>query len=129
MATLTINQLTDTATIRDTDSDIYETCASGGDEFANAPDTFVIVENAHNSASRTITFAAVKTTVSVEGYGKAIATASVTMVIDPSGNQPTGLIALPPIRFNDSSHKVQVTYSDSAADLKIAVFQLGVNRG
>ena len=127
MATLTVNQLTQTATIRDTTSDIFESCASGGDVMPNAPNTFAVFEN-KSGTSITVTFVAQNTTVDVEGYGTAIATASTTAVIDDSGTEEYAFVALPPIRFNNSSHQVSITYS-AVTSLKVAVFQLGVNKG
>jgi len=128
MATLTVNDITETANVRDTDSDVFVAAASAGDEFVNQPGTWVELLNVHGGASRTITFTSQKTTVAVDGFGQSISTGNVTAVLNKTANEESAIIALPPVRFNDGNGKVQVTYSDSAADIKIAVFRLAVNK-
>jgi hypothetical protein len=90
--------------------------ASGGDSFRNTGVESFEITNAHASASRTVTFDSPGTCsfgLSANAAHDAVITvaAMTTKIIGPF---PTG-------RFNDTNGRVQVTYSDSAADLSVAV--------
>jgi len=129
MATLDINQLAQTPIIRDTTSsgsDIFKACTGGGDVMPNAPNTFAVFEN-KSGGSLTVTFAAVTTTVNVEGFGTAISTPNVTAIINDGGNEEYAFVALPPNRFNNASGQVGLSYS-GVTSLKVAIFQLAVNK-
>ena len=94
----------------------FEAVAAGGDEFVNSGRHFIAVINAHAADSRTITVNS--QTLCNQGVDHDIAVA-ITAAQDEKVFGP-----FPKDRFNDSDGKVQITYSDSGADLTIAVFEL-----
>lgn len=95
-------------------------CASGGDSFANDGHTFLSITNAHATDSRTVTIDA-KASANVPGLGNITLADTVVTV----AAQTTKLIGpFPRGRFNNDQGKVALTYSNSAADLTIAVVSL-----
>lgn len=94
----------------------FEACASGGDEFVNSGRHFIAVINAHASDPRTITIDSQQACNQGSDHDIAVV---ITAAQDEKVFGP-----FPKDRFNDSDGKVQITYSDSAADLTIAVFEL-----
>lgn len=89
--------------------------ASGGDEFANEGYTFVEVVNAHASASRTITIVTQSTVDSQ-------AVADRTVVVAGPARAFIGPFATG--TYNTANDRVQLTYSDSAANLTVGAFRL-----
>lgn len=94
----------------------HESCASGGDEFVNSGRHYISVINAHGSDPRTITVnSQVNCNQGVDHDIEVVITAAQDeKIFGP----------FPKDRFNDADGKVQITYSDSAADLTVAVFEL-----
>ena len=101
----------------------YAAVASGGDVFANDGKTFLLVKNASGS-TRTVTADAVAS-LDKPGFGTVPIADSVLTV--PGSGTNGGLTMwgpFPPDRFNDSNGRVSLTYSDSGADLTIAVVRI-----
>lgn len=96
--------------------------ASGGDTFANTGREFVLIKNAHATESRTITFDA-PGTCDFELVAGSAHDLVVTLLAETE--QMVGPFSQ--TRFNDGSGLVHVTYSDSAADLTIAVVAAASN--
>jgi hypothetical protein len=91
--------------------------AGGGDSFPNTGKEWVRVTNSHADAARTVTFDA----PGVCDFHLA-ANAAHDLAVTVAA-QTTRIVGPFPIkRFNDANQRVAVTYSDSAADLTIAVF-------
>lgn len=93
------------------------TAAAGGDSFPNTGVEWVRITNAHAANARTVTFDAPGTCsfhlAANAAHDLAVEVAALsTKIVGP----------FPVARFNDSNGRVAVTYSDSAADLSIAVF-------
>lgn len=101
----------------------YAAVASGGDTFANDGNTVLLVKNA-NAATRTVTADAVAS-LDKPGFGTVPIADSVLTV---PGSGTNGGLAMwgpfPPDRFNNSNGAVSLTYSDSGADLTIAVVRV-----
>lgn len=93
-----------------------EAVAAGGDQYANDGRQWVEIWNDHASASRTTT---IVTQLTVDGQAVADRTVITTAANDTSRFGPfqTNI-------YNDSSGFVQLTYSDSGANMRIAVFEL-----
>lgn len=111
MATLTPQVIAAAGIVRS-----FVAAASGGDEFVNSGKHFIAVINAHGADPRTITVNS--QTLCNQGVDHDIAVV-ITAAQDEKVFGP-----FPKDRFNDSAGKVQITYSDSAADLTIAIFEL-----
>ena len=110
MATLTVAQIARTGAELDLD-----TADSGGDEFRNTGNEFLMVANANVGAARTVSFVVQKKIDGVTPDAREVEVgASTTMLIGP----------FPRAIYNDSDGYVQVTYSDSAADLTVQAFSL-----
>lgn len=109
MATLTAQQITVSGI-----TPSLATSAAGGDQFANDGTQVVWIQNNHASAARTFTFV---TQATLGGLAVTDLTVTVTAANDNAFVGP-----FPKHIYNDSSGYVQVTYSDSAADCKIGVF-------
>jgi hypothetical protein len=94
----------------------HEGCASGGDEFLNSGRHFISVKNGHADEARTITIdSQIDCNQGVDHNVEVVITAAQDeKIFGP----------FPKNRFNDSDGMVQISYSDSAADLTIAVFEL-----
>lgn len=87
--------------------------ASGGDEFANTGREIFYVINASGS-ERTVTFTGQNpSNFNVTSNSAVVLTGSSTTTIGP----------FLPGWFDDGSNKVQVTYTDSGADLTVAVIK------
>jgi hypothetical protein len=87
--------------------------ASGGDTAEIGPGVFLHALNSHISESRTIT---IVTPGTVDGHAVADATLVLT-----TENQ--GIIPLTTL-FRGSTGRASITYSDSAADITVAVYKL-----
>jgi hypothetical protein len=110
-ATLSPQIIVDTGIVRSLAS-----AASGGDEFVNSGRMFIAVVNAHGSDPRTIT-------VNSQAACNQGSDHDIAVVITAAQDEKV-FGPFPKDRFNDSDGKVQITYSDSAADLTIAIFEL-----
>jgi hypothetical protein len=91
--------------------------AAAGDSFPNDGRTLVEVWNDHATNPRTVT---IVTQVTVDG--KAVADDAVAIT---SANDRKLIGPFPPDIYNDVNGRVQLTYSDSGADMQVAVFRLG----
>ena len=89
--------------------------AAGGDSFSNTGDEIFNITNAHATLSRTVTFVAQGTC----NFGIAHANHNRAVVILALTTQQIGPFS--GSQFNDGNARVQVTYSDAAADLTVAV--------
>ena len=110
MATLTINEI-------DRDGTLYAVVAAAatGDQFGNDGQTFVAVYNSHGSADRTVSVDVQKDVDGQDPPDREITVgAGETRLIGPF---PTGI-------YNDANGRVQITYSDSAADVYVGAFKL-----
>lgn len=95
--------------------------ASGGDQFANDGQVTVQILNSHATAARTITFDSPQSC----SFGLSANAAHDRAVVVPGvSSAPANRVVIGPFpvdRFNDGNGNVQVTYSDAAADLTVAV--------
>lgn len=96
----------------------FNTAAAGGDTFTNNGHTLIEVVNAHGSATRDVTIDARPTSVDKDGFGN-IAISDTVVTIAASSRKVIG--PFPPARFNNTSEKVSLSYSDSAANITVAV--------
>lgn len=111
MATLTATQVTRVG--------ITQTLAAAGaagDQFANTGHEILVIKNGHGTDPRTVSIAIQQT---VDGQSASTAkqvtiTAGVTKVIGP----------FPRAIYNDANGFVQVTYSNSAANLTVQVLRV-----
>lgn len=90
--------------------------AAGGDSFPNTGVEYFHIRNAHATNPRTVTFDSPGTctfglAANAAHDAAVVVSALTTLIIGPF---PIG-------RFNDGNNRVQVTYSDSAADLTVGV--------
>lgn len=101
----------------------YHTCKEegDGDEFVNPGQTVIHIKNAHADTARTITI----DTYTKCNYGKDTEH-DVAVVVNGIAPGPNEVVIgpFPKSRFNDANGRVQITYSDAAADLTIAVVDL-----
>lgn len=88
---------------------------AGGDQFTNTGNQQVMVTNAHATLARTVTFAS----PNADNFGVINAAHNAAIVVAALTTKAIGPFATG--RFNDANGMVQVTYSDSGADLTIAV--------
>jgi len=110
MATLTVQDLTRAGV-----TPTWNTAAAGGDAFVNDGKVIPIIRNNHVSASRTVTFV---TQVTIDGFAVTDSTVTVTAANDFGIPKP-----FPPEWYNDGNNLVQMTYSDSGADIQIALIR------
>ena len=108
MATLSVQTLVKTGS-----QPSLAACAAGGDEFPNDGSTAILITNA-NASTRTLTIVTQATT-----DGLAVADRTVTI----AGTDDTFIADLDRNVYNDSSGRVQLTYS-TEADLTIAILRL-----
>jgi hypothetical protein len=97
----------------DLDTDL-DAAASGGDTAEVGDGYFLLALNAHVSETRTITIA---TPGTVDGHAVADATLVIT-------TENYGIIPLTNL-FRGTTGRASITYSDSAADITVAVYKLG----
>lgn len=94
----------------------FAAVASGGDQFINDGKVVAWVENAHASAARTAN-AAVQRTLD----GETVDPKSITI----SAAQDRKVFGpFPPEIYNDANGYVQLTYSDSGADMTICLLRI-----
>lgn len=95
--------------------------AAGGDSFPNTGVEWVEILNSHATASRTVTFDSPGTC----SFGLAANAAHDLAVVVPGvTGAPANRVSVGPFpttRFNDANNRVQITYSDAAADLTVGV--------
>lgn len=94
--------------------------AAGGDSFVNLGVEYFQVLNSHATLSRTVTFDSPGTCNCALANNAAHDLAVVVPGVSaaPANRVIIGPFAMP--RFNDANGRVQVTYSDAAADLTVA---------
>lgn len=94
--------------------------SAGGDSFPNTGVEHVEILNSHATLARTVTFDSPGTCT----FGlPANAAHDLAVVVPGVTSAPANRVMVGPFprgRFNDSNERVQITYSDSAADLTIA---------
>jgi len=95
--------------------------AAGGDSFPNTGVEYFQILNSHATLPRTVTFDSPGTC----NFGLAANAAHDMAVVVPGvSGAPANRVVIGPFpvgRFNDGNSRVQVTYSDAAADLTVAV--------
>jgi hypothetical protein len=95
--------------------------SAGGDSFPNSGVEWFHVLNSHATAPRTVTFDSPGTC----SFGLAANPAHDLAVVVPGLDQaPNNRVVIGPFptgRFNDGNNRVQVSYSNAAADLTVAV--------
>ena len=90
--------------------------ASGGDAIANyTGKEFLIVKNSHATNPRTVTIGSVEACNQGSDHDLAITVAALTTRLIKAPN--------PASRWKDVNSKLQITYSDSAADITIGAFK------
>ena len=110
MATLTLNEITRDGTLY-----AVVAAAAAGDQFGNDGRTFLAAYNEHVSADRTVSVDIQKDVDGQDPPSKEVVVgAGETRLIGPL---PTGI-------YNDANGRVQITYSDSAADVYVGAFKL-----
>lgn len=111
MAILTVQKPTLTGAVA-----TMAAAAAGGDSFPNTGVEFFRVTNGHATLARTVTFDSPGSCsfglAAHAAHDSVIVVAALTSV--RIGPFPVG-------RFNDANNRVQVSYSDAAADLTVAV--------
>ena len=118
MATLTASKIVEAGTT----ISAYTSCASGGDVFVNTGIEFIQVENNHGSAARTVTVAAVTTDINDKTFG---VLKKINVVKTIAAGQSAFIGPFPTEAYNNDTGTVSITYSDSAADMKIIVLYVG----
>jgi len=115
MAALTVRSIVETGLTVPS----YETAASGGDTMTNTGKEFLLVKNTDGSASREVTITA--RTSSVDHTTLGVLTKS--NVVKSIAAGASALIGpFPTAAFNNTSGNIEITYSDSAADITILAF-------
>jgi hypothetical protein len=102
----------------------YTACNTGGaDTFVNTGIEFIQVQNNHGSAARTVTIASVTSDIADPVYGTV---KKVDVVKTITAGQSIFIGPFKTLGFNNSDSQVSITYSDSAADMKIIVLYLEI---
>jgi hypothetical protein len=114
MATLTVQTITRAGV---TVALVPAGTTSAGDEFVNDGRTFLEVNNAHASASRTVTIVS-RVTSPPPG------TAAANVLVNVNPNTRVKIGPFPTQAFNDANSRAKVTYSNNGADLTVAVYKL-----
>jgi hypothetical protein len=113
MATLTIQTINSSSIVPTT-----QAVDSGGDEYDNTnSNVFGEIYNDHATLPRTLTIITQKT---VDG----LAVADRDIIIT-AANERRFFGPYQAVYYNDGDNLVQLTYSDSGADMRIAVYKLG----
>ena len=95
----------------------YTACAAGGDEFVNNGRVSIHIRNAHGADPRTITID------SQTGCNQEASDHDIAVVITAANDEKV-IGPFPKARFDDAAGKVQITYSDAAADMTIALMTI-----
>ena len=93
----------------------FAAATAGGDSFTNDGNVALVVTNAHASAARTVTVVSDLTVDGLAVTDNAVVVAAQTTAYIGIFNTST---------FGATSPTVQVTYSDSGADLTVALLQV-----
>jgi len=95
--------------------------AAGGDSFPNTGIEYFHILNSHATLPRTVTFDSPNTC----NFNLAASAAHDLAVVVPGvSGAPANRVIIGPfsnVRFNDGNNRVQISYSDAAADLTVAV--------
>lgn len=95
--------------------------SAGGDQFANSGVEYFQILNSHATAPRTVTFDSPQAC----DFGLSANAAHDRAIVVPGvSGAPANRVVVGPFpveRFNDANGNIQVTYSDSGADLTLAV--------
>ena len=94
--------------------------STDGVYFANTERSVILINNVAAGGTVTVTAVAKKTTVSLPGYGSAVATGNITLTV-ADGAQI--VMQLPTARFNDAGGNAWLTFSE-VTGVTIAVFDL-----
>ena len=97
----------------------FQATASGGDVAPNDGTIFLLCKNGHGSANRTVTITPQTTSVTDSNYGT-LTKAAVTLTDIPAGDI-RAIGTFKPSAFNNASGQIVITYSDSSADITVAV--------
>ena len=121
MATLTAQKITDQATIAKMGS-----ATGGGDEFVNTGLEFLFFQNEHGSNSYVITVTAQVTNIHHQNFGTVV---KENVVRSVAAGAEVFIGPFKQAAFNDSNHKVQITYQQSGAavdpaDMNVAALYL-----
>jgi hypothetical protein len=114
MATLTAQKITDTGTIASMSG-----ADGSGDEFINTGLEFLFVQNAH-SGSHTVTVTAQVTNLHHQQFGT-VTKKNIVLVV--AAGEEAFIGPFKQAAFNDTNHKVQVTYS-AVTSLSVAALYL-----
>jgi hypothetical protein len=95
----------------------FQAVAAGGDEYANDGTPWCVVWNDHAADPRTVTIVTQRV---IDGT-LAVADRAVTIL---AANDVAYLGPFGATDYNDGDGMVQLTYSDSGADMRIGVFKL-----
>lgn len=113
MAALTPVQATPTGAVIS-----FAAAASGGDTVANAnKDQILLFQNSHASAARTVTITAQDTTRPADANYPATTVADIEVEIAAGEVARVGPLGE---AFNNSSGNIEISYSDSGADIGVA---------
>lgn len=120
MAELTRRQIRLDGITSDPTDSVFVSASPTGDEFINDGQTFITVKNGNISTTRDVTIKAQVPSTEKQGYGK-IDLVDIVRTIPIDGEIHIGEFGA--TRFN-ANDRVQIEYSDSAADMTVAAFQL-----
>jgi len=98
----------------------FVAAAAGGDDFINGDRTFFVVKNSNATLARTVTFAVQRTSFDIDKFGK-VTFAALAINIPLTSER---WVKAPLAPYTDGNGKVQVTYSDSGADLTVAAVRM-----
>tara|TARA_R100000458_G_C8177393_1_gene175671 strand:+ start:386 stop:745 length:360 start_codon:yes stop_codon:yes gene_type:complete len=116
MATLTAQKITDTGIVG-----VMSTATAAGDEFINTGLEFLFFQNEHATNSYDVTVTAQVTNIHHQNFGTVVKENIVKTVAAQSE------VFIGPFKqaaFNDSNHKVQITYSATPTTMNVAVLYL-----
>ena len=116
MAELTVQDLTEAGTTL-----TMASCASGGDEFDNSGNEFLLFLNGHSTNSYDITVTVQDTSVEDPQYGTL--TKSFTAKACAAGSM-TVVGPFPIKAYNDGDGHCNVTYSATPTSMKVAVIRI-----
>ena len=121
MATLTAQKIKDLGTVA-----TMTAATNGGDEFLNTGLEFLFFQNAHASASYDVVVAAQVTNIHHQNFGTVV---KENVVRSVAAGAEVFIGPFKQAAFNDSNHKVQITYQQSGAavdpaDMNVAALYL-----
>lgn len=102
----------------------FAAASSGGDTMANTTKkTVLLLKNTHGSAARSITVVAQTTTRPANGAFPVQTVGNIVITV------AAGKVAIAgpfPAAYNDASHRLVLTYSDSGADIGVAGYEVTI---